>query len=78
MDILGPFNKSAKGHQYILVVTDPFTKFCQAVPMTSTTAAAVAQAFLQSSIYPYGIPLYFLTDKGADLSRRFSRQVAAC
>lgn len=51
MDFLGPFKKSAQARQYILVVTDRFIKFCRAVPMNSSSAAAVSQAFLENWVY---------------------------
>lgn len=70
MHILGPFTKSAKGNQYILVIIDRFTKFWQAVPMNSTTATAVAQAFVEN-VYPYGIPFYLLTDNGREFVSNF-------
>lgn len=65
MDILGPFTKSAKGHQYIMAITNRFTKFCLTVLLKSITAAAVGQTFLENWDYPYVILLYLVTDNGS-------------
>jgi len=33
MDLIGPFKETAQGHQYVLTMTDYFTKFVEAVPV---------------------------------------------
>ena len=64
MDLVGPFVKTKKGFSSILVITDRFSKIARAIPMSSTTAGAVANAFMEHWICPYGIPTYILTDNG--------------
>lgn len=46
MDILGPLLKMKKGNQYIIVVTDRFSKLTRAVPLKKTTALHMATIFL--------------------------------
>jgi Integrase zinc binding domain len=46
MDILGPLPTSRRGHRYILVMTDRFSKLTVAVPMADQTASTVALAFV--------------------------------
>ena len=41
-DIMGPPPVSAKGHKYILVVTDLFTKWVEAFPLCSTESTTLA------------------------------------
>lgn len=62
MDPLGPFPKSKKGNNSVLIITDRFSKLGRAVTMRTTTAAAVADALLDNWFIPYGIPKYLLTD----------------
>jgi hypothetical protein len=42
MDMIGKINPpSSKGHQYILAITDYFTKWVEAIPMKSVTSKDV-------------------------------------
>jgi hypothetical protein len=47
MDFLG-LETSKGGYQYILVITDHFTKYALAVPTKNTTARTTAEAFLNN------------------------------
>lgn len=63
MDLVGPLPKSAKGHQYILVLVDYATRYPEAVPLRKATTKAVArELFLLFS--RVGIPKDLLTDQG--------------
>ncbi|CAN8067637.1 unnamed protein product [Agarophyton chilense] len=75
MDIVGPFPKSVTGHEYILVITDRFTKLCREVPLRPTTAPVVARTFLENWAYPYGIPNYLLTDNGPQFVSKFFEEI---
>ena len=77
MDILGPLPKTSHGKQYVLVITDRYTKLARAIPMKKTTAPLVAAAFLQNWIYPYGIPESLLTDNGPQFISQFFAIVCA-
>ena len=44
MDILGPFTKSKKGNAYILMITDQFIKWIEAIPIPNQTAETIANA----------------------------------
>lgn len=46
MDILGPLHKTRRGHTFILVITDRFSKLTRAIAMRSTTAANIVYVFL--------------------------------
>ena len=43
MDIVGPICKSFEGHEYILVVVDRFSRWVEAWPMRTQTAAEIAR-----------------------------------
>ena len=77
MDLLGPLPKTKSGHTYVLVITDRFTKLTRAVPLGSTKAPAVAQAFLENWVYVYGAPNFLLTDNGPQFVAKFFEAVCA-
>lgn len=67
MDILGPLPKPTQVTQYVLVMTDRYSKLTQPVPAAKTSATQVKNIFLDHSIIPFGIPNYVLTDNGPQL-----------
>ena len=71
MDILGPLTRSADDSRFVLVMTDRFTKLARAIPLKSATAKVVAETFLESWIFPYGIPDIVLTDNGPNFVSKF-------
>ena len=76
IDILGPLPRTENGHRYILVIADRFTKLTQAVPLSSTTAAVVAAAFVDEWVFKYGVPRTLLADNGKQFSSQFFRGVS--
>lgn len=64
MKILVPFPKTKDGNQYLLLITNRYTKLKRATPATKPTAPHVAAIFLVHWTFPYGIPTYLLTYNG--------------
>jgi hypothetical protein len=55
MDMIGKINPpSSKGHQFILAITDYFTKWVEAVPMKSITSWDVINFVKEHVIYRFG------------------------
>ena len=75
MDLYGPLPKATHGNRPILVITDRFTKLCRAIPLQTTQAHQVAQAFLDAPVYPYGMPNTLLTDNGPQFTAKFFEAV---
>ena len=46
MDILGPLPVTERGHKYVLVLGDYFTKWVEAFPMPNMEASTVANLFV--------------------------------
>ena len=69
MDIVGPLPRSARGHQYILVVTDYATRYPEAVPMKNIDADRVAEE-LVNIFSRVGLTKEILTDQGANFQFR--------
>jgi hypothetical protein len=66
MDMIGKINPpSSKGHQFILAITDYFTKWVEAVLMKSATSRDVINFVKEHVIHRFGIPQTITTDGGS-------------
>ena len=64
LDILGPFNTSESGNNYILMMIDQFTKWIEMAALPDQTAASVAYKFVTHFIVTFGCPMEVHTDQG--------------
>jgi hypothetical protein len=63
MDMIGKINPpSSKGHQFILAITDYFTKWVGAVPMNSVASKDVINFVKEHVIHRFGISQTITTD----------------
>jgi hypothetical protein len=66
MDKIDKINPpSRKGHQFILAITDYFTKWVEAVPMKSVASKDVINFVKEHVIHRFGIPQTITTDGGS-------------
>ena len=70
MDLIAAPKASSKGNNYILTVTDYFTKYVEAVPLQDKSAISVARG-LYSTFCRHGSPGHIISDQG----REFVNQV---
>ena len=70
IDILGPLPRTKHGKEYILVITDRFSKLVAAVPMSVVNAFTVAVAFCEAWVFKYGPPRSLLSDNGPQFAAR--------
>ena len=56
--------KDSKEKENILVLTDAFTKFCQAFTTPNQKAITVVKILVDKWFYIYGIPAQIYSDKG--------------
>jgi hypothetical protein len=75
MDVLGPLPTTAQGNQYILVMSDHFTKLVEVVPIPNQRAETVAKAFVDEVVTRHGVPSKLLTDQGRNLEADLMKQV---
>ncbi len=63
IDMIGQINSpSSKGHKFILVATDYFTKWVEAVPLKKVDSRDTIKEYI---IYRFGIPHTITTDQGS-------------
>ena len=77
IDILGPLTKTKKGHRFLLVITDRFTKLTQVIPLRRIDAYTVAVAFVEAWIFKYGPPKTLISDNGKQFAAKFFQAVCS-
>jgi hypothetical protein len=76
LDFVGEIHPSSKGHIFVLVGTDYFTKWMEAVPLINMTHAGVMKFVQEHIIHWFGKPQTLTTDQGASLmSQHFKKFV---
>ncbi|KAK3084626.1 hypothetical protein FSP39_016530 [Pinctada imbricata] len=67
IDIIGPIQKSNTSKQkynYILLVVDSFSKWCEAFPLYSESSTEIAAILYKEIFTRYGAPRTIVTDRG--------------
>src|SRR3954463_14894333 len=76
LDMVGPLKKSSKGGRtHLLVAVDKFTKWIEAVPITSSTTLTAVN-FIKLIIFRFGVPHNIITDNGTNFTAPNSRTFA--
>ena len=66
MDMIGKIHPaSSKGHEWILAITDYFTKWVEAIPMKKVKSEDVIKFVKEHVIHRFGIPQTITTDGGS-------------
>jgi len=65
------------GYQYLLVVTDHFTRYTEAYATTNKTAPTAANKLYNSFILRYGIPEKIIHDQGGEFENKLFRQLSS-
>ena len=74
-DILGPLPETERGNQYILVVTDAFTKWVEVFPVPDWKASTCAQIILNEVISRFGCPYDMHSDQGRNYESQLFSQL---
>ena len=76
MDILGPVPETENGNQYILVVTDYFTKWVEAFPLRDHPASAtVAEVLMEQFISRFWVPKQIHSDQGREFESKLMAEL---
>ena len=66
IDIVGPLPRMENGNEYIMVVTNYFTKWAEAYAVPDNTAQTVADKLLNEFVCRFGVPQCIHTDQGRE------------
>ena len=77
IDILGPLTKTKKGHRFLLVITDRFTKLTQVISLKRIDAYTVAVTFVEAWIFKYGPPKTLISDNSKQFAAKFFQPVCS-
>ena len=61
---MGPVNPPSHGYIWILVATEYFTKWAEAVPLCKATGGAVANFIKENIIVRFGVPHIIISNNG--------------
>jgi len=64
VDLVGPLPRSTKGHSWLFVAQDRFSKWIEAVLLGRATADKLATALIKRVIYRHGCPRQLVSDNG--------------
>ncbi|KII63191.1 Transposon Ty3-I Gag-Pol polyprotein [Thelohanellus kitauei] len=64
IDFTGPLIETHRGNRYIIVFTDKFSKWVEALPVPDQSAQTAARALLECVVYRYGVPKRIHSDQG--------------
>ena len=68
VDLVGPWPVSSGGHRHLLTVVDRTSRWAEAIPMMSTSAEAVRDAFISNWVARFGVPATVTTDRGVQFT----------
>ena len=63
IDIMGPFNQAPRGFEYLIVLTDYYSKWPEALATSSTNTKVIID-FLRSKFATWGLPISITSDNG--------------
>jgi transposase InsO family protein len=73
MDFVGPLPMTGKRHEYILVFTDRYSRWCEFYPVRKATARVVVKA-LRSFITQFGVPISTLADNATQFRSKLLQE----
>ena len=78
MDVIGPITlKASKGHRFIFVVIDYFTKWVEAASYANVTRSIVCKFVKKESICRYGLSECIISDNASNLNNKMMEEVRA-
>jgi len=72
-DLAGPFNKTARGAVYVMVVIEYHSKFLTIIPIPDKRPSTTAAAFAQHILGRYGSFAEVVTDRGTEWGDEFAQ-----
>ena len=77
VDIVGPFPPTPRGNTNILVLSDHFTRWRDALPIPNGSAEVVAEVLEERAFSYFGLPERIHTDQGAQFESKLMAELCA-
>lgn len=77
IDILGALPRTVDDNQYVIAMTDRYSKLTRALSTSQASFAHVVNVFFDSSIIPDSIPAYVLADTGVQCTNKLFATLCA-
>ena len=77
IDFTGPLDETPRGNKWILVITDHFTRWCDAYPLPDATAESAARVLEERLFSQFGVPEVIHSDQGKQFQGRLFQQLCA-
>jgi Integrase core domain len=68
IDLVGPLPTSAEGYSHLFTIIDRSTRWCEAVPLRSTTANDCAAALISGWVARFSVLAVLTSDRGAQFT----------
>jgi hypothetical protein len=78
VDLFGPLPETPRGHKYVMVAIEHFSKHVELVPLPNKEPTTTATAFTAAVLGRYGCPAEVLSDRGGEWMEAFDRLLLAC
>ena len=76
IDYCGPLIRTPRENQYVLVITDYFSRHVTAIALPDCSASTTAQALFNDFFCKYGIPSGILSDQGSHFRNQLMENIA--
>ena len=75
IDLFGPLRTSSQGKQFVLCMTDAFTKYAEITAVTDKSAPTVARAIFEKWICRFGCPVEITSDNGKEFCNELNKEL---
>ena len=74
---MGPFPRSKRGYEYLLVFQDLFSKWIELAPLKAANSENILNSFLELVITRWGTPQVLHSDSGTEFNNKTVRELSA-
>ena len=75
IDLVGPFSKTPRDNSWVLVLSDHFTRWRDAIPVRNGTTVCIAEALERQVFCYFGLPERIHSDRGASFESALMKEL---